>query len=825
MDRLLRDLNYGLRQLLKHPMLSLVSIAALGLGISGVTTQISAVNGMFFKGLPFPDSHRIAHLERINVERDNFNAEVPMLEFAEWQKEQEVFEGVSGFYTGTANLTIGNTVERYDGSFISANAFEQLRVTAAMGRGLVASDDLPGSPDVIVLSHKVWVNDLGMDPDIVGKNATLNGRSVTIVGVMPEGFEFPVRDELWVPLFQQQDLASLSWGEPMMTLEVFGRLKDGVSMETARASMATLARNLETTYPDTNKGYRDVLVQPFIKEYLGGDTSALMYTMLLITILILVIACANVANLLMARSMRRQKEFAIRSSLGASRQNIIRQFLTESILLSAFGTLLALILTYLDLRKIKELLVEMTAPFWMDFSLDWRVLVVTILVTVFTGISAGMLPALRASKLNVNEILKDDSRTSSSLRIGIFSKSLVVLQISVAAVILTLVVLFVKSVNNAISIDYAYDPDSVMTTRIGLFEEVYPDEESRAIMVNTLIERLQARPEIDIATSSTRYMFLDGPGTRYELPDKVYPTETDREFARFQQVSPNFFEAVKLPILQGRDFLPEDYNVAYPRFAIVNRVMAERDWPGESPIGKLFKPEMGIGDIPEEELPMLEVIGITESMQENGVFEDHSEDGGAFFVPQVRQAIPRFITIIVSGKGDPQALIPVIREEMAGLDRNLPLYAIGTPRKLNEQGTVQFSYFASVFTQFGVLATFLAAVGIYGVITFSVNQRITEFGIRQALGATRSAVFKLVYTHAMKQLGLGFFVAIAILSPLTFSEGVRESLSIFFYKIDQDSLGPYFLSFGFVTLIAVLAAAPPALKAARIQPSQALRYE
>lgn len=825
MDLLLRDLKYGFRQLLKHPLLSLISIAALGLGISGVTTQTSAINGMFIKGLPFPEADKIVHLERINVERDNYNAEVPILELAEWQKAQQVFEGLSGFYPGTANLTIGNKVERYEGCFISANAFEQLRVKAALGRGLLATDDLPESPDVIVLSHKLWENDLGMDPDIVGKTATLNGRTVTIVGVMPEGFEFPVRDELWVPLYQQQELASLSWGEPMMTLEVFGRLKEGITMEAARSSMATLAQNLEQTYPDTNEGYRDVQVQPFIREYTGGETTSLMYSMLLITVLILIIACANVANLLMARSMRRQKEFAIRSSLGASRQNIIRQFLTESILLAAFGTVFALVLTFIDLRNIREMLVEMSAPFWMDFSIDWRVMVITILVTVLTGITAGLLPALRASRLDVNEILKDDSRTSSSLRMGVFSKSLVVLQISVAAVILTLVVLFVKSTNNAMSIDYKYDPDSVISTRIGMFEEVYPDEESRAILVNAVLERLRARPEIENATTSHRYMFLDGPGTRYELPDKAYSSPSDREFARFQQVSRDFFKTVKLPILQGRDFLPEDHEVAYPRFAIVNRVMAERDWPGESPIGKLFRPDMGIGDIPDEELPMLEVVGVTESMQESGVFDDDSEDKAAFFVPQVRQAMPRFITIIAGSQGDPNALIPVLREEMAALDNNLPLYAIGTPRELNKQGTLQLSYFSSIFTQFGVMATFLAAVGIYGVITFSVNQRITEFGIRQALGATRAAVFKLVYSHAIKQLGFGFLIAVAILSPLTFSEGLRETLEIFFYGIDQNSISPYLLSFGFVALIAILAAAPPAIKASRIQPSQALRYE
>ena len=274
-----------------------------------------------------------------------------------------------------------------------------------------------------------------------------------------------------------------------------------------------------------------------------------------------------------------------------------------------------------------------------------------------------------------------------------------------------------------------------------------------------------------------------------------------------------------------RDFYPEDYKVEYPRFAIVNTAFAEREWPNESPIGKRIQPDLMIDGIEEGEYPVIEVVGVVPEMQEYGVFQDPDDDGAALFLPQTEVTIPRFITLILRGRGDPKELIPVIRKEVAGLDKNLPIYAVGTPRELNEEATIQFRFFSSIFRSFGILAAFLSAVGIYGVISFSVNQRIMEFGIRQALGATRAAIFKLVFGHAFKQLGMGFLLALILLSPVILSPGVKESMALFFYEIDHDSLFPYLLSFGFVTLIAIMAAAPPASRAARIHPAQALRYE
>lgn len=826
MDYLLQDLRYGFRQLVKHPLFSLVAVVALGFGINAVSTQLSVVNGLFFKGLPFPAAEKLAHLERINVERQNFNAEVPIPEFLEWEKQQDSFSGLAGYYVGTANLTVGDRVERYDGCFISPNAFELLNINAFLGRTLSSPDNDPNAAQVVVLSHRIWQRDLGSDPDIAGKNAILNGRPVTIVGVMPEGFGFPVREDLWVPIFNQQKRAEMQLGDDVMSLEVFGRLKDGVSFEQARSNMAVIARNLETAYPEFQKGFRDIDVKPFIEEFVGGgEIKPLVSVMLLITFLILVIACANVANLLLARAMRRQKEVAIRSALGASRNRILSQFLTESLIISALGALLAIIITQYDVQEINATLVEMNSPFWMDFTPDWKVLMLVAVITIITGVLAGIVPAYRASRINQNEILKDDSRTSTSLHLGIFSKALVIIQISVAAVILTLVYLFTRSVTNAIDFEYSYNSEGVMSARIGMFEETYPTAQECANLIRQLLQALEARPEIESVSTSHRYQFLNAPGIQYEIPGRAYAVPADREFCRFQYVSEGFFETMGMQLIRGETFKPEDFTAGYPRKVIVNKALAQREWPGENPIGKQFQPHFGIGEEDSGNIPLVEVAGLMENMQEAGIFVNRDDDGAGFIAPLVTPAMPRFITILVKPSGNIDLVIPVIREELRKLDSNLPIYMTGTPREINDQAMVQFRFFSSIFRQFGILATFLAAVGIYGVITFSVNQRIMEFGIRQALGATRQAVLKLVYAHALKQLMWGFFFALLLLSPMILLDSVRSSMTLFFHKIDPNSIIPYLFSFGFVAFIALAAATPPAIKAARIHPAQALRYE
>jgi ABC-type antimicrobial peptide transport system permease subunit len=318
---------------------------------------------------------------------------------------------------------------------------------------------------------------------------------------------------------------------------------------------------------------------------------------------------------------------------------------------------------------------------------------------------------------------------------------------------------------------------------------------------------------------------MDAPGIRYEIPGRVYAETTDKEFCRFQFVSENFLSTMDMKVQRGQGFNPEDFIGDYPRKVIVNKAFAEREWPLENPIGKQFQPDFMIEGTEFETIPMVEVVGLIESMQESGIFIKDKDDGAAFIAPQVTPAMPRFITILVKPSMRNDLVIPIIREELMKLDSNLPIYMTGTPKELNDRAMVQFNFFISIFKQFGILATFLAAVGIYGVITFSVNQRIMEFGIRQALGATQKAVFKLVFTHALKQLSMGFLFALLLLSPIILLDNIKDSMVLFFYEIDPNSLVPYMFSFGFVALIAIAAATPPALKAARIQPAQALRHE
>ncbi len=826
MEQIWRDLNSGIRQLVRHPFFSLVAAVALGLGIGSVTTQVSVLNAVLLKGLPFEEAEEIAHLERFNVVKKDFDAEVPILEFIEWRKRQTAFEGLAGFYEGTANFTYKDTVQRYEGSFISANAFELLGETALIGRTLEPRDDAPDAPDVVLLSYAAWARDFGKDPGIVGQTALLNGRSVSIVGVMPDSFGFPLRQEIWVPLFKQKDPSGLSWGEPEVSLEVFGRLKEDINFDAANAAMNSVALQIAADYPDTQEGFQAIKVKPFIEEYLGGETVPLTMVMFLITVLILIIACANVANLLLGRSIRRQKEFAIRSALGASRSRIISQFLTESILLAAVGAAIGGFIAWGNINNIKNATEELNAPSWMDFDPDARVYVVVVLVTLLTGIASGIVPAWRASRLREGEILKDDNRTSTSLQTGRIGRALAVLQISVAAIVLTLVVLFIQSVNNALSLDYHYNPDNVMTARIGLFEETYPTDSDRASFIDTLLPRLRAHPEIDFAATTNRYQFLGGLSAEYRNPARD-GNDDDPVYARLQRVSADFFKAVQLPVIAGREFLPEDYSLETPRTAIVNEAFAARHWPGEPVLGKRFQARIG-PTAEDGALAWLEIVGVVPGMLEQGIFFNAGlagNDGAGFYVPQTAAASPQFITLLVSGSGNPSDLISILREEIRALDNNLPLYEIGTPRQINDRAMAQFQFFSSIFTSFGILAVLLSGVGIYGVITLSVNQRIMEFGIRQALGATRTGILRHIFGDAFRQVIVGLLIALLVLSPVILSADLQQILTLFFYEIDPDSIFPYLLSFGFVTMVAFLSATPPALRASRIHPAQALRYE
>ena len=804
--------------------MSLFSILALGLGIASVTTQLSVLNAFHWKGLPFPSSERLVSIERENVLREDSGRNPSIFEFLEWRRQQEGFTDLGAYYSGTVNLTSAAGVKRYSGCFMTGSGFPLLGLEPALGRGLEVEDDLPGTPEIVVLSHRAWKEDFGANPDVVGQPVVVNGRPASIAGVMPKGFGFPVREDVYLPLFKQEDPSVIATETSNRPLEIFGRLKDSATMEEAIASMSAVLRKLEEQYPEFQKGFRKIRIEPLFDNPMVDQAFVLNVSMLLITVLILLIASANVANLLMGRSVLRRKEVAIRSTLGATRSRILAQFLTESLLLAGIAASFGIVLAYYNMDEIDRARIQIDLPAWIDFSFDFRVYAGAVLVTLATALLSGLIPAHRASRQHVNEILKDTDQTSTSLYLGRFSRFVVILQISVAAVVLTLVVLFVKSMSNALTLNYSYNPDEVLSARMGLFDDLYPNEADRVHFITKLLQRLQAHPEISHTATTTRHQFIGGQGVRYSVPGPPGNPTGSSSLARFQRVSSGFLDTIQLPLLKGEPFDSAEFEAEIPTQAIVNKAFVERAWGGANPIGKRFHASILPGEIEPEAFPSLEVIGVVGNMQETHVFSGDGY-GAAFIIPQTAHPFSNFITILARGPGDPQDLIPVLKKEIAVLDSNLPLYEIGTPREINQRLTAKFEFFSSIFISFGTIATLLAGLGVYGVIAFSVNQRITEFGIRQSLGATPRRIFLTVYLHALTQLATGFFIALIILSPLFIFSQAQEALALFFYEMDPHSPLPVFIAFGFVTLVSLVSAAPPAFRAARIHPADALRHE
>ncbi|HKJ90607.1 MAG TPA: ABC transporter permease, partial [Oceanipulchritudo sp.] len=763
------------------------------LGIASVTTQFSVINAFLWKGLPFPESDRLVSIEQEAGPRDAFSPNPSIPEYLDWRRHPEAFEDLGAYYSGTVNLTSGTEARRYAGCFITGSGFQLLRVEASLGRGLGVEDDLPGSPEVIVLSHRVWRDDFGTDPDIVGQPVIVNGRQARIAGVMPEGFAFPMQEDIYLPLFKQQAPSMRTGEDARVAIHVFGRLRNSVTMEQAMTSMNAPSHQIGETQTDLRTDSTTIKIQSLFDDFMGNQTFVLTVSMMLITVLILVIASANVANLLMARSVLRRKEVAIRSTLGATRSRILAQFLTESLLLAVIASSLGIVLALHNTSELNQARIQVDLPVWIDFSLDARVYAGAVLITLATGFLSGLIPAFRASRQNESEILKDTDQTSTSLYLGRFSRFVVILQISVAAVVLTLVVLFVKSMSNALTLTYAYNPDEVLSARMGLFNDVYPEESDRVRFVDDLLRQLQSHPKISHCAVTSRYQFTGGQGVRYSVPDARDTSPGSTPIARFQRVSSGFFDTLQLPLLEGRPFDPSEFGREVPGEAIVNKAFAERAWGAASPLGKHFRAGILPVDNAVEAFPLLEVVAVVGNMQEINVFSGE-DDGAAFIIPQTASPFPSFITLLVRGPGDPQNLLPIVEKEIALLDRNLPLYDVGTPRGLNQGFTAQFEFFASIFISFGTIATLLAGLGVHGVIAFSVNHRITEFGIRQALGATPRRIFGLVYLHALKQLGTGFFFALLILSPVFFLSPLREVMAIFFYEMDPHSPLPFFIA-------------------------------
>ena len=593
MPSLAKDLRFAARMLAKNPGVTAISVLALMLGIGLTTTMFSIVYGALYRGLPFDEPHRIMHLERNNLAQDITSMEVTVHDFHDWREQQTSFTDLAGFFTGTVNLSGGEgRPERFDGAFITAAGFRILGAGALRGRTFQEEDDDPGAPPVAVIGYSVWQNRFNSDPDIIGRTVKINSEQTTIVGVMADDFRFPFNQQMWLPM--KQDPVALPRGEGS-TLEVFGRLEPGVSLDQAGVAMNTIAQRLAEAYPETNEGV-GVAIKPYTEEYIDEEPAAMLYTMLAAVFLVLLIACANVANLLLARAAVRGKEVAIRSALGASRIRVVAQFLTEVFGIAATGAVLGLALAWVGIRLFNNAIAPTEPPFWIDIRLDWMALAFAIGLTLLATVLAGVLPALRASGANVNEILKDETRGTSSLRIGKLSKGLVVAEIALSCGLLVAAGLMIKSVVQLRNIDYGFPADEVLTARIGLFEEDYPTEQSRLAFFEELVTRLGAVPGVRAATVGSSMPAVPMDGSNFGIEGKTYAADRDYPDAGLAVITPGYFDTFGVGVRQGRDVTAQDGNESVP-VAIVNETFARKFFPGEDPLGRRIP--MGASDSEE----------------------------------------------------------------------------------------------------------------------------------------------------------------------------------------------------------------------------------
>jgi len=811
MMALLSDLRFAFRMLIKTPTLSLVAIFTIALGVALTTHTFSSVYGTILRGLPVPGEDRLMYVSQSRPDLGFNGMQLSMHEYEDLLEQQTSFEDLAAFYQGTINLAGDDApAERFSGAFMSANAFSHLGVEAQFGRTFLEGEDAPDASPVAVLGHRVWQNRFSGDPAILGRFVRLNGQTTEIIGVMPEGFAFPFDEDIWVP--HRIDVASLQWGLGL-AVTVFGRLREGATLAAARVEFDAIAQRQAQAYPENNQNVL-LVVEPFEERYMPSEIRAVLWVMLAATFGVLLIACVNVANLLLARATMRSKEIAVRTALGASRFRVVRQMMVESLVLASVGGILGLALAVWGLNVYNNVIADIQKPYWIDPRIDVPTLLFTVAVTGIAAVAAGMLPALRATGVQVGDVLSDEARGSSSLRLGRFSSSLVVTEIAVSAGLLVAAGFMVKSIVNLKNVDLGFETENVLTGRVGLFPTDYPTPESRSQFFERLKQRLAEEPGVLSAALGTRLPGLGSGQSFMAIEGEVYPTDADYPLTRTMAISEDYFATFGVEFLRGRDFGPLDLTPGGDKVAIVSQSFVDRFFPGGEAMGRRVR--LGAS---ESERPWRTVVGVVPDMYVGGGTGGIGNDR----VTPERLFVPRgafeaaFMSFALRTQGPPEAMAPGVRRLVAELDPNLPVYQLSALDEAIADATWAFDLFGGLFAIFGAAALLLAAVGLYGVMSFSVAQRRQEMGIRMALGADRGTIMKLVLGKGGKQLALGIIVGLLL------GAGLTRPLQFILYGVEVGDPMVYGTILVTLALSGLLACLIPACAATRTDPMVAMR--
>jgi putative ABC transport system permease protein len=802
---ILRDLRYGVRTLRKSPGLMIVATLALGFGIGLTATMWSIIYGAMIKGLPYAASERIVVVNRTNPSRGFDRMGVTVHDYYDYAAQQKSFEVLGGYSCGTMNVSGGGAEkpERFSGCWMTAGALQVPQVAPTRGRMIQPGEDRPGGERVAVISHAMWQGRYGGE-DVIGRTIRVNAQPYTVVGVMPDRFEYPSNSRVWVPY--QVDPLATKRGEGQQ-LTVVARLRPGISVDEANVDLNNIAQRIETDHKDTNEGIR-ATVMPFVDAFIGPEPTRLLYTMLGAVGFVLLIACANVANLLLDRAAHRTKEVGIRTALGASRTAVVRQFLAEALILATMGALLGVGIAQVGVTLFNRAIADSQPPFFIDIQLHPPVLLFIVGVTAVASLFAGMLPAIQSARADINEILKDESRGASSLHIGKMSRALVVFEIALSCGLLVAAGLMTKSVTKLRNIDPGFDTRNLFTARVG-FPVGMTDSIKQRQFFEQLPERLLQIPGAQSAAVVSGLPGVNMGGRRIIPEGKTYERERDQPEVRTLNVTPGYFETFKVSVRQGRAFTDADRSES-GAVAIVNQKFVDTHFRGVDPLGRRFRFPGGT-----DSLVWRTIVGVIPNVYSGDNEEPWPE---SVFIPFAQQPTS-FASMAIRTAGAPMTITQQVRDAVASLDADLPIYFVYSMEEALARPTWFVRVFGTMFMIFGVIALFLAGIGLYAVMAFSVSRRTREVGIRMALGAKSGDVVRLIFGQGMVQLGIGLALGLAL------AAGVSRLLSIILFDVQPRD--PVIFG-GVVAVLAtagLLACFIPARRATGVDPLVALRSD
>ena len=756
------DVRFAARLLLKDKWFTLVAAVALALGIGVNATVFTFVNAVLIRGLPIADPDRTMAVDSFDRVRSR-GMGVSYRDYRDWKDNTRAFDAFGAYSGTTANLSDeGQPPERFNGAHVTANTFGILGARPVIGRDFVPDDDVRGAPAVALIGYKVWVNRYGTDPSVIGRTVRINDLTTTVVGVLPEGFQFPFNTDVWLPLHQITGLEEQK--RNARTLNTFGHLASGVTRDQAQSEMINISKRIESENAETNKDIQ-ARVRTFNEQQNGGPIRTVFLSLMGAVAFVLLIACANVANLLLSRAANRAREISVRVSLGASRWRIVRQLLLESVMLSVIAGLGGIAIAAVGIRLFDRATSDpdLGRPYWIQFTMDGNVIAFFALVCLGTGIIFGLAPALHASKTDVNEILKEGGRSGTAgVRARRMTGVLMVAELVLTVVLLAGAGFMMRNFVTMYRLDLGVDTSKLLTMALALPDRKYPALEQRLAFYERLQERLKSNPKIESVTVTSSLPLQGGFQRKLEIDGKPLDQGQQAPNVTMLTVDPRYFKTIGLALQRGRDFTDEDGMAGREPATVINQRFAALHFPNEDPIGRRVTLSIDLqgGAPPQGGIPLsltATIVGVVPNLRQRD-FQLPDPDPIAYL--PFRMDPRGFMNLLVRSAGDPNLMTPIVREEIRAIDADLPLFNIRTLDVRLAQARWPFRVFGTMFAIFALIALVLSAVGLYAVTAYAVSQRTQEIGVRMALGAQGNEVAWLFLRRSMIQLAIGLSLGV-----------------------------------------------------------------